>query len=81
MLLLADGQAVIAGRGLDMQGLGLATLDTSLTIGMPAPTVESPLLVTPGCGTTRGTSSRGTTIVTGPSSGTTSIVSRSNGIA
>jgi hypothetical protein len=31
-------------------GLGLTTLDTSLTIGMPAPTVESPLLVTPGFG-------------------------------
>jgi hypothetical protein len=37
---------------LGSQGLGLATLDTSLTIGMPAPTVESPLLVTPGFGTT-----------------------------
>jgi hypothetical protein len=33
-------------------GLGLTTLDTSLTIGLPAPTVESPLLVTPGFGTT-----------------------------
>jgi hypothetical protein len=33
-------------------GLGLTTLETSLTIGMPAPTVESPLLVTPGFGTT-----------------------------
>ncbi len=33
-------------------GLGLLTLDTSLTIGMPAPTVESPLLITPGFGTT-----------------------------
>jgi len=32
-------------------GLGLTTLDTSLTIGMPAPTVNSPLLVTPGFGT------------------------------
>jgi hypothetical protein len=36
---------------------------------------------TPGCGTTRGTSRRGTTIVTGPSSGRTSIVNRSSGIA
>ncbi|MFM7207167.1 MAG: hypothetical protein ACKO4T_10935 [Planctomycetaceae bacterium] len=33
-------------------GLGLTTLETSLTIGMPAPTVDSPLLVTPGFGTT-----------------------------
>jgi len=33
-------------------GLGLTTLDTSLTIGLPAPTVESPLLITPGFGTT-----------------------------
>lgn len=33
-------------------GLGLTTLDASLTIGMPAPTVESPLLVTPGFGAT-----------------------------
>ena len=37
---------------LGADGLGLTTLDTSLTIGLPAPTVESPLLVTPGCGTT-----------------------------
>jgi hypothetical protein len=37
---------------LGSEGLGLLTLDTSLTIGMPAPTVESPLLVTPGFGTT-----------------------------
>ncbi len=33
-------------------GLGLTTLETSLTIGLPAPTVDSPLLVTPGFGTT-----------------------------
>ena len=33
-------------------GLGLTTLDASLTIGMPAPTVNSPLLVTPGFGMT-----------------------------
>ncbi|MFN9271767.1 MAG: hypothetical protein ACK6DO_01910, partial [Planctomycetia bacterium] len=33
-------------------GLGLTTLDTSLTIGLPAPTVDSPLLLTPGFGTT-----------------------------
>ena len=33
-------------------GLGLTTLETSLTIGMPAPTVDSPLLLTPGFGTT-----------------------------
>ena len=32
-------------------GLGLLTLDTSLTIGLPAPTVNSPLLLTPGFGT------------------------------
>lgn len=37
---------------LGADGLGLTTLDTSLTVGMPAPTVESPLLVTPGFGTT-----------------------------
>ena len=37
---------------LGSEGLGLLTLDTSLTIGMPAPTVESPLLLTPGFGTT-----------------------------
>ena len=37
---------------LGADGLGLTTLDTSLTIGMPAPTVDSPLLVTPGFGTT-----------------------------
>lgn len=37
---------------LGSDGLGLTTLETSLTIGMPAPTVESPLLVTPGFGTT-----------------------------
>lgn len=37
---------------LGVDGLGLTMLDTSLTIGMPAPTVESPLLVTPGFGTT-----------------------------
>jgi len=37
---------------LGRDGLGLTTLDTSLTIGLPAPTVESPLLVTPGFGTT-----------------------------
>jgi hypothetical protein len=29
-------------------GLGLTTLETSMTLGMPAPTVESPLLVTAG---------------------------------
>jgi hypothetical protein len=33
-------------------GLGLATLETSLTIGMPAPTIDSPLLITPGFGWT-----------------------------
>ncbi len=32
-------------------GLGLTWLETSATIGMPAPTVDSPLLVTPGFGT------------------------------
>ena len=37
---------------LGTDGLGLTTLETSLTIGMPAPTVDSPLLVTPGFGTT-----------------------------
>jgi hypothetical protein len=37
---------------LGSDGLGLTTLDTSLTIGMPAPTVNSPLLITPGFGTT-----------------------------
>lgn len=37
---------------LGADGLGLTTLETSLTIGMPAPTVQSPLLVTPGFGTT-----------------------------
>jgi hypothetical protein len=37
---------------LSADGLGLTTIDTSLTIGMPAPTVESPLLVTPGFGAT-----------------------------
>ncbi|MFM9011446.1 MAG: hypothetical protein ACKON8_11415, partial [Planctomycetota bacterium] len=37
---------------LGQDGLGLTTLDTSLTIGLPAPTVESPLLLTPGFGTT-----------------------------
>ncbi|MFM9025269.1 MAG: hypothetical protein ACKON7_08025 [Planctomycetaceae bacterium] len=37
---------------LGADGLGLTTLDTSLTIGMPAPTVNSPLLLTPGFGTT-----------------------------
>jgi hypothetical protein len=37
---------------LGSDGLGLTTLDTSLTIGLPAPTVDSPLLVTPGFGTT-----------------------------
>lgn len=37
---------------LGADGLGLTTLDTSLTIGLPAPTVDSPLLVTPGFGTT-----------------------------
>jgi len=37
---------------LGANGLGLTTLDTSLTIGLPAPTVESPRLLTPGFGTT-----------------------------
>ena len=37
---------------LGSNGLGLATLETSLTLGMPAPTVDSPLLVTPGFGWT-----------------------------
>lgn len=37
---------------LGSNGLGLTTLDTSLTIGLPAPTVNSPLLITPGFGTT-----------------------------
>jgi hypothetical protein len=37
---------------LGSNGLGLATLETSLTIGMPAPTIDSPLLVTPGFGWT-----------------------------
>jgi len=37
---------------LGADGLGLTTLDTSLTIGLPAPTVNSPLLLTPGFGTT-----------------------------
>ena len=37
---------------LGSDGLGLTTLETSLTIGLPAPTVNSPLLVTPGFGTT-----------------------------
>ena len=36
---------------------------------------------TPGCSTTRGASRRGMTIVASPSRGTTSIVSRSSGIA
>jgi hypothetical protein len=33
---------------LDANGLGLTTLEKSITLGMPAPTIESPLLVTPG---------------------------------
>ena len=37
---------------LGSSGLGLATLDMSLTLGMPAPTVDSPLLITPGFGWT-----------------------------
>jgi hypothetical protein len=37
---------------LGSNGLGLTTVETSLTLGMPAPTVDSPLLVTPGFGTT-----------------------------
>ncbi len=37
---------------LGSNGLGLLTLDTSLTIGLPAPTINSPLLVTPGFGST-----------------------------
>lgn len=37
---------------LGSNGLGLATLETSLTVGMPAPTIDSPLLVTPGFGWT-----------------------------
>ena len=36
---------------------------------------------TPGCSTTRGASSRGTTSVASPSRGSTSIVSRSRGMA
>jgi len=36
---------------LGSDGLGLLALDTSLTIGLPAPTVDSPLLLTPGFGT------------------------------
>ena len=36
---------------------------------------------TPGCSTTRGASSRGITIVASPSRGSTSIVSRSSGMA
>jgi hypothetical protein len=35
---------------LGANGLGLTTLDASLTIGLPAPTVDSPLLLTPGFG-------------------------------
>lgn len=37
---------------LGSDGLGLTTIDTSLTIGLPAPTVDSPLLLTPGFGAT-----------------------------
>ena len=37
---------------LGANGLGLSTIDTSVTIGLPAPTVDSPLLVTSGFGTT-----------------------------
>jgi hypothetical protein len=33
---------------LDAAGLGLTTLETTITLGVPAPTVDSPLLVTPG---------------------------------
>jgi len=36
---------------LDSGGLGMTWLDTSATVGMPAPTVDSPLLVTAGFGT------------------------------
>lgn len=33
---------------LDAEGLGLTTLETTITLGMPCPTIESPLLVTTG---------------------------------
>jgi len=33
-------------------GLGLTVLDTSLSLGLPAPTVDSPLILTPGFGAT-----------------------------
>jgi hypothetical protein len=33
---------------LDSSGLGLTTLEKTVTLGMPFPTIESPLLVTPG---------------------------------
>ena len=37
---------------LGSDGLGLTVLDQSVTLGMPAPTVDSPLLITPGFGAT-----------------------------
>lgn len=37
---------------LGADGLGLTVLETSVTIGMPAPTIESPLIVTAGFGGT-----------------------------
>ncbi len=36
---------------LGSNGLGFTTLDTSFTVGMPAPTVNSPMLITTGFGT------------------------------
>jgi hypothetical protein len=39
------GQFLHAG---DAGGLGLTTLEKTITLGMPFPTIESPLLVTPG---------------------------------
>ncbi|MBU6275517.1 MAG: hypothetical protein KGQ61_02660 [Planctomycetes bacterium] len=33
---------------LDAGGLGLTTLEKTITVGLPAPTVDSPLLITPG---------------------------------
>jgi hypothetical protein len=33
---------------LDSSGLGLTTLEKTITLGLPAPTVESPMLITPG---------------------------------
>jgi hypothetical protein len=37
---------------LGAEGLGLTVLETSVTLGMPAPTIESPLIVTAGFGGT-----------------------------